>query len=138
LHHDTVRFADGAAGIGEQRERELVLGFELGLGGNGILADPDHLGVLLAEYGDFITEIAGFLRSAGGVGLGVEKQNDAAALQALEREIFSLVGLERESRRSHACFDHLVFLRSTRVSWMRSKSVCDTGGSPMLSRPAKP
>ena len=63
-----------------------VLRLELGLGFFGVRGDADDDGVLGGEGGGVVAEFAGFGGAAGGVGLGVEVEDDGFALEGGEFE----------------------------------------------------
>ena len=76
----TVSLHDFLVGIGEQLKRQLVLGDKFVVLGGGVAADAEHDGLGTLELGVFITERAGFLRSARRIVLGIEEKDDMFAL----------------------------------------------------------
>ena len=66
-------------GVGEQRERELVLVPELDVGGLVVGADPEDDGSALLELGVFVPDVARLLRAARRVVLRIEVENDRVA-----------------------------------------------------------
>ncbi len=55
------------------------------MGNDAVLADTQDDGLLAVECVDFITEIAGFPRSAGRVVFGVEIENYFSSREIVER-----------------------------------------------------
>ncbi len=86
LFPDAVGFGGGMVGVGNQGERQVVLGFEFRLRRGIVGRGADHDRAVFVEGFGVLTELDGFRRSAGGIGLGEEIQNDAAAAQGRERE----------------------------------------------------
>ena len=93
-----AEFSDGfVRGIGEQRKIELVLGLERGLRFDGIGAHAEDGHTMLIELLLCVTKLGRFNGSTGGVGFGVEKEEDAMAAKIGEGEICTLVGFETEA-----------------------------------------
>jgi hypothetical protein len=67
--------------IAEQREVQLLLRFERGLGFDGIGAHAENGHSELVEFLFCVTKLGRFDGSAGSVGFGIEKEQDAAALE---------------------------------------------------------
>jgi hypothetical protein len=87
-----------AIGIAEQGEGKLVLIGELGIPFNVVEADTQDLDIILIEVGDLIAEPATLDRSAGGIGLRIEPENNLAAAQFRERNTLAFMSREREVR----------------------------------------
>jgi hypothetical protein len=85
-------------GIAEQWEGKLVLIGELGIPFNVVEADTQDLDIILIEIGDLIAEPATLDRSAGGIGLRIEPQNNLAAAQFREGDTLAFMSREREVR----------------------------------------
>jgi len=76
-----VRVHYGFVFIGKQHEREAVFRHEFIVFCNRIAAHTEQHGVGFFECGVFITERAGFFRSARSVVLGIKEQHYVAALE---------------------------------------------------------
>jgi hypothetical protein len=88
-----AEFFDGfASGIAEQREIELVLGLEGGLGLNGIGAHAKDGDTELVELFFCVTKLGRFDNSTGSVRFGKEEEEDALAGEVFERDVFALIG----------------------------------------------
>ena len=61
------------------------------MGCDAVFADAQDHHLLGIERVDFVTEIAGFLRSTGGGVFGVEIEDDLAACKILQRHAFPTV-----------------------------------------------
>jgi len=86
---------DGFVGwIAEKREIEILLGLEGGLGFDGIGAHAEDGDAEIVEFLFCVTKLGRFDGSTGGVGFGVEKEEDALAGEVLERDGLAVVGLE--------------------------------------------
>ena len=83
--------ADGAVGVAEEREREVVLFREAPVGLFVVEADAEDAGVLLLVLADEVPEPGTFPRSTGGVGLRVEPEHDLLAAEVAETDAVSLV-----------------------------------------------
>jgi len=94
----TVGNSHAAIGIAEQGEGKLVLIGELGVLLDVVEADTEDLDIILFEVGNLIAEPATLDRSAGGIGLRIEPENDLAAAQFRERDPLALMRGEREVR----------------------------------------
>jgi len=108
--HDTHEFAPhellllpGAVGfdgfvdrIAEQREIKFVLGLKQGLAFHGVGAHAEDGHFKLVEFLPCVAKLGRFNDSAGGVGFGEEKQQDALALEIVQSDSFVFVGLEAE------------------------------------------
>jgi hypothetical protein len=106
-----AEFLDGlVAGIAEQGEIEFLLGLEGGLGFEGIGAHAEDGDAELVEIFFCVAKLGRFDRSTGGVGSGVEEEEDALAREVFERDFFPFVGLEAEGGGFGAEFEHYEFL----------------------------
>jgi hypothetical protein len=83
-------------GIGEQRVRKLVLSLELGVRVDRVGADAKDYGVDSLEPREGVAKAARLDRSARGVVLGIEEEDNRTAAQRRERERFPFVGRQRE------------------------------------------
>jgi len=81
-------------GVAEQREIEILLGLEGGLGFDGVGAHAEDGDAEIVEFLFCVTKLGRFDGSTGGVGFGVEKEEDALAGEVLERDGLAVVGLE--------------------------------------------
>jgi hypothetical protein len=97
-------------GIAEQWEIEFLLGLEGGLGFDGIGAHAEDGDAELVEIFFCVAKLGRFDGSTGGVGFGVEEEEDALAGEIFEREFFAFVGLEAEGGGFGAEFEHYEFL----------------------------
>src|SRR6478736_7639139 len=97
--------ANGTVGVGEQREREVVLLGELQVGVDGVRADPDDLRAGLGEVLEAVAEGARFLRAAGRVVLRVEVHDDPPALLVGEGDGRAMLVRKGEvgCRLAHGC-----------------------------------
>ena len=86
-----VRDADLAIGIAQQRERELELLGEALVLVRRVEADAEDFRVLFVVLGQEVPEPGTLARSAGGVGLRVEPEDDFAAAQVGEAHAVSVV-----------------------------------------------
>ena len=66
-------------GVAEQKEIEILLGLEGGLGINGIGAHAEDGDAVLVEVFFCVAKLGRFNGSTGGVGLWVEEEKDALA-----------------------------------------------------------
>ena len=88
-----AEFADGfVSGVAEQRKIEILLGLEGGLGFNGIGAHAEDGDAELVEVLFCVTKLGRFDGSTGGVGFGVEEEQDALAGEVFECELLAFVG----------------------------------------------
>jgi hypothetical protein len=85
--------------------------FEGGLGFDGIGAEAEDGDVKLVEVFFCVTKLGRFDGSTGGVGFGVEEEEDAVADEVGEREDCSVVGLQGEVGGFGADLEHGNFLR---------------------------
>jgi hypothetical protein len=98
---------DGLVGwIAEQGEIELLLFLEGGLGFDGIGAHAEDGDAELVEIFLCVTKLGRFYRSTGGVGFGVEEEEDALASEVFERDVFAFVGFEAEGGGFGTKFEH--------------------------------
>ncbi len=88
-----AEFLDGfVGGVAEQREIEILLGLEGGLGFDGIGAHAEDGDAEIVEFLFCVTKLGRFDGSTGGAGFGVEEEEDALAGEVLERDVFAFVG----------------------------------------------
>jgi len=93
-----AEFCDGlVSGIGEQGKIDLVLGLERGLGFDGIGAHAEDSHTVLVELVLCVTKLGRFDGSTGGVGFGVEEEEDAVALEISQGDKRVIVGFETEA-----------------------------------------
>jgi len=93
-----AELCDGlVSGIGEQRKIEIVLGLERGLGFDGVGAHAEDGHTVLVEVFFCVTKLGRFDGSTGGVGLGVEEEEDALALEIRQGDKRVVVGFETEA-----------------------------------------
>jgi len=92
-----AEFLDGfVGGVAEQREIEILLGLEGGLGFDGVGAHAENGDAEIVEFLFCVAKLGRFDGSTGGAGFGVEEEEDALAGEVLERDVFAFVGLEAE------------------------------------------
>ena len=84
------------SGIAEQWEIEFLLGFKRGLGFDGIGAHAKDGDAELVEVFLCVAKLGRFDGSTGGVGLGVEEEEDAMALEISQGDKRVVVGFEAE------------------------------------------
>jgi len=83
-------------GIAEQKEIEILLGLEGGLGIDGIGAHAEDGDAELVEVIFCVAKLGRFNGSTGGVGFGIEKEEDALAGEVFQRDGLVLVGFQVE------------------------------------------
>jgi hypothetical protein len=107
--------------ITEKVEIEFLLGFEAGLGFDGVAAHAENDHAQLVELLFCVTKLGRFGRSTGSVGLGIEKENDALAEKVGERDVVAGVILQAECRGFVAYLDHVfrILRRASRLSLRR-------------------
>jgi hypothetical protein len=79
-------------GIAEQRKIQLLLGFERSLGFDGISAHAKDGDIQLVEVLLCVTKLGRFDGSTGSVRFGIEKEQDATALELFQGDWFAFVG----------------------------------------------
>jgi hypothetical protein len=84
LRPDAVRLHDLVIGVGEERERQVVLGLERGVLLHGVGADPKDHCIESLEPREGVSKRARLDGSARGVVLGIEVQNHRAPLEILQ------------------------------------------------------
>ena len=106
------------SGIAEQREIQLLLGFETRKHFFRVRAGSQygHAGFFKLRF--CVAKLGRFYGSTGGVGFREEKEEDAVALKVLERDEFLLVGFQDEVGSFGACFQH-------NIASVQSKHVID-------------
>jgi len=88
-----AEFLDGlVGGVAEQGEIEILLGLEGGLGCDSVGAHAEDGHIKLVELLLCVAKLGRFNRSTGGVGFGVEEEEDAAASEVFEGELLAFVG----------------------------------------------
>jgi hypothetical protein len=98
---------DGFVGsVAEQGEIEILLSLEGGLSFDGIGAHAEDGDPELVEILFCVAKLGRFDRSTGGVGLGVEEEEDALAGVVFERNGVAFVGWEAEGGGFDAYFEH--------------------------------
>ena len=88
-------FQDSMVGVGEEGERQAVLGAEFAVRAGLVRADAYDDGAPGQEEVVGVAETAGFLGAAGGVVLGVEIHDDGLA--AKRRQGYGLAGVVLEA-----------------------------------------
>jgi hypothetical protein len=96
--------------IAEQRKIQLLLGFERSLSFNGIGAHAKNGHLEFIEMLLCVTKLGRFDGSTGSVGFGIEKEQDATALEIFQGDFFAFVGLEAEDGGFGAYFQHRITL----------------------------
>ena len=97
---------EALVGVAEEREGEGELGGEGGVLGLGVEARAQDRGVQLLEVADSITESDPLGRSARGVGLGEEVEQDLLAAEVPETDAAAVMRRGREVGRGIAGFQH--------------------------------
>jgi hypothetical protein len=97
-------------GIAEQREIQFVLVAEVLQGLHRIGAGSENGDTELVELLFCVTKLGRFDRSTGGVRFGEKEEQDAAALEILQRELLAAVGGEGEFGSFVADFEHELVL----------------------------
>jgi len=102
-----AEFCDGLmGGIGEEGKIDLVLGLEGGLGFDGIGAHAEDSHTMLVEVFLCVTKLGRFDGSTGGVGFGVEEEENAMALEISQGNKRVVVGFEAEAGGFGADLEH--------------------------------
>jgi len=90
-----AEFLDGfVGGVAEQREIEILLGLEGGLGFDGVGAHAENGDAEIVEFLFCVAKLGRFDGSTGGAGFGVEEEEDGLAGEVFERDGLAVVGLE--------------------------------------------
>lgn len=92
--------------VAQQREVELVLGLEAGLGLDGVCAQAEDGHTALVELTLCVAKLGRLDGSTGGVGFGKQKKEDSLALKVLQGDVFVFVGLEVDAGSLVAGFEH--------------------------------
>jgi len=74
--------APGFVGVGDERERQLLLGGEIGMTAHAVARHADDDGVARGEFGVQVAEVLRLAGAGGGAVLGVEINNYPFALKA--------------------------------------------------------
>ncbi len=102
-----AEFLDGFVGrVAEQGEIEILLGLEGGLGCDSVGAHAEDGHIKLVELLLCVAKLGRFNRSTGGVGFGVEEEENALAGEVFEREFAAIVGWEAKGGGFGAYFEH--------------------------------
>jgi hypothetical protein len=101
-----VRHSHAPVGIAKQRKRKVVFLGKVGILLDVIEADAEDLNVVLVEVANLIAEPATLDRSAGGIGLGIEPEDNFAPAQFRESGLLALMTREREVRRWFSNLEH--------------------------------
>jgi hypothetical protein len=94
------------AGIAKQGKVELLLLLERGLGFDGIGAHAEDGHTVLVELLLCVTKLGRFDGSTGGVGFGVEEEEDALALEVTQGDEGVIIRFETEVGSFVADFEH--------------------------------
>jgi hypothetical protein len=105
----SVREADLALGVAQQREGEVELLRERGVRFLVIEADAEDLRVLCFVLRREVPEPGTFPRSTGGVGLRVEPEDDFLSAQIAETDAIAVVVGDVEVGSGIAWFEHVRF-----------------------------
>jgi hypothetical protein len=93
-----AKFFDGLVGrIAEQGKVEFFIFLERGLGFDGIGAHAEDCNVELVEFFLCVTKLGRFDGSTGGVGFGVEEEEDALALEIIQGDKCVIIRFETET-----------------------------------------
>jgi hypothetical protein len=90
--------------VAEEREVELVFGFEFGQDVLGIRAAAQDDGIELVELRLGVAKLGRFVRSTGCESLGVEKQHHVPPMKLGEGNFRAVVRGQAEGRRFVTCF----------------------------------
>jgi len=93
-------------GIAEQKEIEILLGLEGGLGIDGIGAHAEYGDAVLVEIFFCVAKLGRFNGSTRGIGFGIEEEEDALAGIVFKGDGFAFVGKEAEGGGFGADFEH--------------------------------
>ena len=94
-----AEFLDGfVGGIAEQGKIEFVFFLEGSQGFDGIGAQAEYGDIELVERLFCVAKLGRFYRSTGGLGFGIEEEEDALAGEVFERDFSAFVGLKTEGR----------------------------------------
>ncbi|HXY23168.1 MAG TPA: hypothetical protein VEI73_00835 [Candidatus Acidoferrum sp.] len=93
-------------GIAEKREIEFVLLLEGRQGFDGVGAHAEDSDFELIELLFCVTKLGRLDDSTGGIGFGIEKEEDALALEIFKRDGGAIVGGEAEGGGFVAWFEH--------------------------------
>lgn len=94
-----VGFGNAMAGIDQQRERQIVFGFEFHMAIQAIRADAEHHRIFFFDVEIVIAKAACLPGSAGGIIFGIEIENNAPAAKIAELDFHVGVGQRLEIRR---------------------------------------
>ena len=100
----TVLLGDRVVGVGEERERQVILLLELRLCRDRIRAHAENDRIESLEPREGVAKLARLQRSAGGIIFRVEVEHDDVAAQLTQRERGTAVR-ERGELRSWSTFD---------------------------------
>jgi hypothetical protein len=78
-------------GVGQQREREVVLRLEGGLRFYSVRAAANHGNTLALKLVEIVTDFVGFGRSASGIRPRIEVQDQRLASEVFERDFSAIV-----------------------------------------------
>lgn len=112
-----VGFGNVMAGVDQQRERQIVFGFEFHMAIQAIRADAEHHRVFFFEVEVVIAKAACLPGSAGGVIFGIEIENNAPAAKIAELDFHVGVGQCLEIRREITGLElaHVRLLKNWRI-----------------------
>ena len=92
-----TEFFDGfVGGVAEQRKIKILFRLERGLGFDGVCAHAEDGDAELVEVIFCVAKLGRFNGSTGGVGFGIEKEEDAPAGEVFQRDGLVLVGFQVE------------------------------------------
>jgi hypothetical protein len=92
--------------IAEQGKVEFFIFLERGLGFDGIGTHAEDCNVELVEFFLCVTKLGRFDGSTGGVGFGIEKEEDALALEINQGDKFVIIRFETEVGSFGTDFQH--------------------------------
>ena len=92
--------------VAEQREIEIQLGFERGLGFDGIGAHAKDGDAEIVEIFFCVAKLGRFDGSTGSVGFGVEEEENALAGEVFQGKIAAVVGFQAEGGGFVAGLEH--------------------------------
>jgi hypothetical protein len=101
-----VGHTHASVGIAKQRKRKVILLRKVGILFNVIEADAEDLNIVLVEVANLVAEPATLDRSAGGIGFGIEPQDNFATAQFCQRDLLTLMTHERKVRSRIANLEH--------------------------------
>ena len=124
---------DRARRVAQKREVEVEFLRERAVDIDGIEADAEDVNVLVGVLLNLVAEPATFLRSSGGVGLGIKPQDDVLSLVVVKSNGIAQVVFHFERGGGLSQFNHSGFLTSLRIGCDRVSSFLEIVPNDLLS-----